>query len=307
MSTEPINSLRARLTTAKATMLARRGDLGEAARVLTELDAAGLAEQDTLDLLAKVHAQSGDLDAADATWARVQATAPEHPGAAAGRATIAAIRRHRRRPRPLARPGRVAVLGAAALAGVVVLGVLLVPSTPVQAGGPDPATVRALRQAAQESRKANALSARLAFQDSAAQVAAARRSAALNSIAARLAQPGILVRQTPTSVEALFAEGLFTSGEALDPTARQRLRQLGVCLAGIGGTITVIGQSVAVRGGPATGGSTVAMDRALVAARELATASGLPLTAFTLVSGDQGAPPFPDVARDRTVIVQITP
>jgi serine/threonine protein kinase len=58
--------------------------------------------------------------------------------------------------------------------------------------------------------------------------------------------------------------------------------------------------------GPTSGGSMVAMARALVAARELAQSSGLPLTAFTLVSADQSDVPCPaDATRNRTVSLLI--
>ena len=64
---------------------------------------------------------------------------------------------------------------------------------------------------------------------------------------------------------------------------------------------------VAVPGGRTSGGSSVAHGRALRAAQQLADGSGLPLTAFTLVSADQADGPFPDAARNRTVSLLVTP
>ncbi len=51
----------------------------------------------------------------------------------------------------------------------------------------------------------------------------------------------------------------------------------------------------------------VALARALVAARQLAHASGRPLTGFALSSGDQTANPFPHPAANRTVTLLMTP
>jgi hypothetical protein len=303
VSAEPINPLRTALTTSQATTIARGGDLTGAAHILTELDTAGRADIAALDLLARVHAQLGDLHAADAAWARVQAAVPDHSGAAAGRATIAAIGGRRWRTRPVLRPGRVGAVATVALAGVVIAIVTFVPKMPAQALSPDPAVVRAQ----QESRRADTLAEQLAARTSADQAAATRLAGALTTIASQLAGPGIVVRRTPGSVEVLFTEGLFSTGDRFTATAGQRLRQLGTRLSGVDGTITVIGQSVALPGGPATGGSSTAMARALAAARELTAASGLPLTAFTLASGDQSEPPFADPVRDRTVIVRVTP
>lgn len=122
--------LRAALRVAEAAALARAGDLTAAVAVLAE--ASGHAE---LDLLARIHAQRGEFEQADLCWARIQATDPEHDGAAAGRATIAAIRSRRLRPRPVLRPLRAAVAGVLIVATVF----LAVADESTDSGAPTPA------------------------------------------------------------------------------------------------------------------------------------------------------------------------
>ncbi|HEV3359338.1 MAG TPA: hypothetical protein VG247_21245 [Pseudonocardiaceae bacterium] len=292
------DTVRADLAIAEATARARAGDLAAARRQLSDVDSVA-----GLDLLARVHAQSGDLDAARACWSRVRAAEPDHPGAEAGLRTIAAIRAHRRLARPLARPSRVAVAAAVVVAGAVAAGVVLLPPA-----APARATTAQDTLALRESRRADQLLHQLAASASASAAANTQRHNTIAAITDRLTEPpipGLLVHGSSDTVEIMFGEGLFVSGERLTATGRQRLRELGTRLAGLPGSITVVGQTVAVPDGPASGGSTVAMSRAIAAAQQLASASGLPLTAFTLASGDQADPPFVDPAQDRTVIVQV--
>lgn len=296
-----MTTVRADLSVAQAAAMARAGDLTGAARLLSDVDSpAGL------DLLARVYAQSGDLDAAHACWTRMQAAEPDHPGAEAGLDMIAAIRARRRFARPVARPSRVAVATAVLVAGAVAAGVVLLPpAAPARATTQDTAAALAGR----ESRRADQLARELSASASASAAVNAERNATITAITDRLTQPpipGLLVHGSSDSVVIMFDDGLFISGERLTATGRQRLRELGARLAGLPGSITVVGQTVAVPGGPASGGSTVAMSRAIVAVQELAAASGLPLSAFTLASGDQANPLFPQPARNRTVIVRVT-
>jgi type VI secretion system protein ImpK len=270
--------------------LARAGDLTGAAAVLATAEAAGNAG---LDLLARIHAQRGDLEQADLCWARVQATDPEHPGAAAGRATIEAIRARRRLRRPLLRPAWVTAAGVIVVAGVIALCGSFA-DDPV-AGTAPPAGCGSTRVAELEQQLA------------AQETTAARHEAALNATAELVAQPGVTVRTAPDTVEIRFPGGLYRTGDQLTADGRQRLRRLGTALSRAGGTITVVGWTVALPGGPPAGGSPVAWSRARAAARELATAGNLPVTRFTLASGDQAAPPFPDPASNRTVTLRISP
>jgi hypothetical protein len=296
------DTVRADLAVAEAAALARAGDLAGARRLLSDVDSPA-----ALDLLARVHAQSGDLDAAEACWTKMRDLPGGPPGdlppAEAGLRTIAAIRAHRRLARPLARPSRVAAVAAVIVAGAVAAGVVLLPpAVPARATTQDTSAVR-------ESRRADQLAHQLAAGASASATANAQRHNTIAAITNRLTQPpipGLLVHGSSSTVEIMFSDGLFVSGERLTATGRERLRELGARLAGMPGSVTVIGQTVAVAGGPASGGSTVAMSRAIAAAQQLADASGRPLTAFTLASGDQADPPFPEPARDRTVIVRVS-
>lgn len=281
------------LAVAEAATLARRGDLRAAARAIVGVDSVP-----ALDLAARIHAQSGDLAAADDCWARVQAVAPDHPGAAAGRATVAAIRSGRRPRRPVLRPARVGALGAVAVAGIVAAAVVLAPPNPRPAAAPIAVGAR---------QRADELQRRLDSHAAARRAARAERTAALDAIASRLSQPGVTVRVDADAVDVSFTHGLFRSGTRFTADGRSFLRRFGAGLGGIGDTITVTGWTVPVPGGPQSGGSTTAWDRAAVAAHELAAASGLPLTRFALASGNQAAPPFPDPVDDRTVTIRIAP
>src|SRR5690606_40161555 len=76
---------------AEAAHLARAGRYDEARRALEALGGATSDDVAVLDLLARVHAQQGDLTAADECWARVESLDPEHTGAREGRRRIRAV------------------------------------------------------------------------------------------------------------------------------------------------------------------------------------------------------------------------
>ncbi|TCC34752.1 hypothetical protein E0H50_12620 [Kribbella sindirgiensis] len=109
------------------------------------------------------------------------------------------------------------------------------------------------------------------------------------------------------AVRVVFTEGVFATGTDLSPAGERALAALGERLPGLQATITVTGYSVVVPGGTNSGGSRTALLRARVATQELSTASGLPLTAFTMQSGDQAHPPYRTDAQNRTVTVTLTP
>jgi len=288
---------------ARARSAARRGHLDEAARLLRDLDATAASSRTALDLLARVHAQRGEFPEADACWVRVQAIDPDDADAAAGRQVIAEIESRRRRTRPVLHPGRVGLL-AAALAGVVVVGTMiwLGPNDP--AAPPDQPTATRLQD---EIQRADELQRRLATLEATRAGSAARLADALDALAADLAMPGVLVEQRPDAVRVVFEEGLFTRSDDIAPAGEALLVELGSQLAGMDVSTTVVGHVVAVPGGRTSGGSVVALARALAAARELADAGGVPLTSFTLVSADQAQGPYPDPARNRTVTLLVAP
>jgi type VI secretion system protein ImpK len=136
---------------------------------------------------------------------------------------------------------------------------------------------------------------------------AAAVASRLDMIQKQVAGPGRLVQRGPSLIRVVFTEGVFSAGTDLSATGQLALESLGQRLAGVKATITVTGYSVVVPGGSSSGGSRTALLRARVATQELSTASGLPLTAFTMQSGDQARPPYHDDAKNRTVTVTLAP
>ncbi|MGV9300538.1 hypothetical protein [Amycolatopsis sp. NPDC003676] len=281
-------ALERELVLAEGADLARRGDY-EAAVALLEPDSAG--DPARLDLLARVHAQSGDLAAADAAWAAVLALQPGNSAAEAGRRVIAKVHSGRLRRRPVRRyllsAGAVVLIGGAIVGGVV-LTTRQPPAPVAMAAKPDDGLRAELdRLRSVESRDA---------------AAAEERQGHLNQLARSLAAPGVVVKAGTDSVTVNFDRSLF-SPNATTPngTGRAALTDWARVLKGQSVRVTVIGHGVAIPGGPSSGGSTVSLARASSAARVLAGASGLPLTAFAVSSADQGANPA------RTVTLEVQP
>lgn len=293
-------SMKAELALYQARAAAWAGDLAEAGRLLDELDTPRSVA--VLDLRARVHAQLGELDEADRCWGQVQELAPDDPGAAQGRRTIERIRAGRRRVRPVVTTGRVSV-AAAALACAVLAG-----GATWLAQGDDTRPQQEAEQVQDlEEQLAASNSARAAARDAQA-AAESRHKQALDDIAGLLAMPGVVVERRDGDVRVFFETGLFgANGVTVSRDGSALLTELGRRLAGMPVDTTIVGHAVAVAGGPATGGAGIALDRAQAAAERLAEGGGLPLTAFTLVSGDQANGPFPDAARNRTVTLVVTP
>ncbi|GAB2713622.1 tetratricopeptide repeat protein [Nocardia thraciensis] len=272
-----------RLTINRAAATARDGDLDHAAQLLDGLDDHAAADVTVLDLRARIHAQNGDLAAADRCWARVLNTAPDHAPARTGRALISRITQGRKsiRPRVQPRPAIAAVTVAiVAAAGAWVL----------TADGPT---------------QTRAVSAALAPAPDLAP--GSRTDHDLDTIIAATTLAGVTPHRRGGDVEAILDAGAFESDTAITTTAANLLTEIGSRTAALPVSITVTGHTVAVAGGPQTGGSTVAWERAAVAATYLAQGSGRPLTAFTLTSADQRDAPHPDPARNRTVTVLLRP
>jgi hypothetical protein len=292
----PIELLRAEIALDRAKAAARAGKLAEAEQSLTGLATTEL-EPSRLDCLARVYAQRGQLDEADACWTRVQAIDPENRAATRGRAEIAVLRGRpwRRRVNRLA---LVALVVGAALA--IVVAALLWPTshrpTNVAAGSvstspsthPSP-SLPPRHQPASPTQKPGPT-----------------QSPAAHALARALSSAGVRARADGASVRITFDRGLFSSDDLITPQGEALLHRLGGRLAGRHGRITVVGHAVAVAGGPSSGGSVVGFARAAVAANELSAASGWPLTAFTLRAADQADGPFPDPARNRTVTLVVT-
>lgn len=94
----------------RAAALARGGALADAGRLL---EAAGGADAQTLDLLARVRAQAGEWLEAERLWLQVLAARPDHAGAQAGLVRLRAGRTGAAWPAA----GPVAVVAMALLAG----------------------------------------------------------------------------------------------------------------------------------------------------------------------------------------------
>jgi hypothetical protein len=299
---EPLRSaMGLHLTLSQARAAARAGELDRAVRLLDGLGAEDASTAAALDLRARVHAQRGELAEADACWARVLVLAPGDPDAAAGRRTVERITSGRR---SVPRAGRVAVAAVAVVGTALAGGAAWLLSGPDSgAHRPSPAAVR-LRE---QTRRADALQQRLDDLRSDGRAAAARHDRRLDGIARRLAVPGVRVRRHAGGVEVLFDTGLFPHDLVISREGAALLERVGGRLAGLDAATTVVGHTVTVPGGPAAGGSPVALARAQVATRYLAQGGGLPLTAFTLATGDQRREPFPDRPRNRTVTLTVVP
>jgi len=83
---------------AGARALARRGRFAEAEGLLDDAWRDAEPSAACLDLRARIHAQQGQLESADACWERAQRLAPGEPAYAAGRRRIARLRSGSRRP-----------------------------------------------------------------------------------------------------------------------------------------------------------------------------------------------------------------
>jgi hypothetical protein len=301
------STLRAALLVARVRTAVRAGDLDEALRLLRAAearDARTVGERpEVLDLFARVHAQRGELDAAATYWRRLQTHDPADPAARAGLTRItrltadgprASLARHRTRTAVVA---AVCALAAVATGAVALTG----DEEPGRPGGTERAAATEQRI---EERVRNELEAAREADRTGEET---RREEAAEALAATLRSPGIRPRVRGGSVEVAFAEGVFSEGAELTPEGAARLATLGEHLTRLDARIAIRGHAATVPDAPRSGGSVLALWRALIAARELSAASGEPLTAFTTSSADQRDAPYPEDARNRTVTVVITP
>jgi hypothetical protein len=282
------------LRRSEAAELARAGDHEAAVRILDELDGD---DPETLDLLARVHAQRGDLPAAKVAWQRLLSRSPEDSAAITGMRLITEITSGKRRKRPL--PMRTVGATAAvvlAMTGTVVL------ITDAPRGPTSDASSTSLSPQPIPSSTANL----------GEQADAARLRGQLQALMNELAGQGVRLELQEPAIHVVFDEGLFLpNGSELSTNGQRELGLLGQRLSGKDVRVTVLGHSVVVKGGPESGGSEVALARAATAAKALARASGRPLTSFTATTAEQSASPHTDSgpgtqARNRTVSLLIT-
>ncbi|HEX7301770.1 hypothetical protein [Lentzea sp.] len=260
---------------ARAADLARAGDHASAQRILEGLG----RDPSTLDLLARVHAQRGDLAAARAVWADVLSQNPEHASALAGTRLIADITGGRRRARPLP----IALIGGSLVVVTVAAALLLQHERPPVAPEPPPVTAQPTAQPV-------------------------TTTAATPALMVLLASPDVRLEAVGAGVRVVFRQGMFLpDSTSLSLQGLQQLERWGPLLRGKEVRVTVVGHGVAVPGGPATGGSTTALARAAAAVEVLAAVGGQPTTAFLLRSAEQSDLPHADAALNRTVTLVVDP
>ncbi|MFF4472311.1 hypothetical protein ACFYZ3_22435 [Streptomyces sp. NPDC001599] len=297
----------------QAQSAARSGDLAAARRLLEDVTGSSAAPpRDVLDLLARVHAQCGEFEEADRCWERVQAADPQDRDAAAGRALVARIRSGRSPARP--RVGKGARLGAVALvaacaasfAGVALADAFDSPSASDSTSAEQRAD-RATARADRATRRAEKLAARVAELEDGAGQRRGELAAQVAGLDRALSFPGVRVERHTGSVRVVFQEALFVGGEQLTPEGAAALAELGRRLAGQDATVKVVGHVAAVPGADVSGGSPLALWRAMVAVRTLSDHSGRPLSSFTTAGGDARHAPHRDIDLNRTVTLTVAP
>jgi flagellar motor protein MotB len=311
---------------ADAARLARSGRYEEAHRVLDELGGEGSEDPAVLDLLARVHAQQGELAEADACWARVQeiheisassgsGPSPSGPGSArasarAGRRRIAALQARR-----LGMPtGRRLAVGALLLAvGAAVAGAVVASSSdsseePGASASPG-GDLDALRdQQDRLTEQLGEVEEELGDDDRATQTPP-------EEVAAGLDGPGTTVSREADGLLITFDEGLFAAEETMTPEGEEALSDLGRRLvdAGLNGPLIVTGHTDDAPlpyGSPYSDRVNLGFARAQTVAEELATDTGIPLDSMGIRSTGTAEPPFPNDsaanrARNNTVTVLV--
>jgi flagellar motor protein MotB len=303
-----------RLARADAARLARAGYYDSARRALDEFAGRDSTEVDALDLLARVHAQQGDLVAADKAWARVERLDPDHTGAHAGRRRIREIWSARR-----SRPGPRA---GAALAALLLVG-----------GGAAAGWSFAPRPVAADPSRDGEVLAELA--DLRGQVTGMREEIGdlradgthtadtataerLRSVRAALDGPLWTVRPDGAALTLTFREAVFLAGGAeMSDDGRAALADVGRRLGRAGASsdldVTVVGHTsdtAPVEGGPYADNAAVGLARALAAAEVVANGAALPLSSVDVATSGDVAPPYPNTdaagrTRNQTVTLTI--
>ncbi|MBC9727897.1 hypothetical protein [Streptomyces sp. TRM68367] len=305
MDRDPGTDLRAELVVARASAAARAGDLDAALRELNRCDDPAVTRHhDVTDLRARVHAQRGELAAAERCWQQLLDEHPQDESAAAG---LDRLRRFRGRG-PAAAVGRARHRFRPAVAVVLCAGAVtaatwaLAPQPPSDAREPQSGSAavardeRDVRQELTEQR------------ERAAAAAEARRTKALDALAKAVRTPGTRVERHEDSVQVVFEQGLFSEAAELTRTGAAQLARVGERLAGQRNLrVGVLGHIAQVPGAPASGGSVTSLWRAMAAARALSDASGRPLAGFSVASAEQRDAPHGTDAANRTVTVILTP
>lgn len=282
---------------------ARGGRYDTARTLLAPLTRLDSTDVDALDLLARIHAQEGDLIAADTAWRRVLVLDPDHKAARAGRSRIhttwSSTPLHRGIPRPIGvAVAAVALVGAGAT--TYWLGGL--GADPGSSGNPDITALE--KQTSTISDEVDELAA--ASQKEEQEPAAAAR------LEKSLEDPRWKVRTAEGHTTLIFHKPVFESGSAvLSAGGAAVLGAVAEELRGLadGSVVTVTGHA----GAPASGGAptgnhsaTLGLARALAAADTL-TGHGLADDLVrTRTAGDLDTPYPATDDRNQTVTVEVT-
>jgi flagellar motor protein MotB len=300
-------------TVAEATQHARAGRYDSARRLLDTAGGPDSDDVEVLDLLARIHAQRGDLARADACWARVEQLDPDHAGAREGRRRIHATWAGRR-PRAGVAAG-AAVVGLLLAAGGAAAGWTLAPR-PADEHTTDPAVAQELARLRDEMGELRASVA--AEPGGAASGAAAPEQAAsdrLREIREALADPRWTATLDARSVVVTFRDPVFQAGGAETSAGGED------ALTGLAGRlrdltdveVTVVGHTsdtAPVPGSPYADNAEVGLARALAGAQVVSSGSGIPLSAVDVASAGDVDPPYPNTdeakrTRNQTVTVTL--
>lgn len=262
---------------ANARTLARQGRYAEAQQLLDQEWGDDEASAACLDLRARIHAQQGQLDEADACWAQAERLRPDEKEFTAGRRRIARLRTSRRvRAVAVARPLALTL----ALAFVAVL--LFAVHNDISE------TRRDQRQLANQLRGAD--------RRQAPSTTPRHESDILGDLHRQLRLPGVRMQRLPHEVMVTFKAGLFHRGTTLTPDGRAALDGLGSGLRRHADEVTVdvVGHtdSRAVRGNPDYRTNIeLGAARAVIVREILRQASGIPTARFSLSTAGSALPP----------------
>ncbi|GHH66195.1 hypothetical protein [Promicromonospora soli] len=295
---------------------ARAGRYDPALRLLDTAGGQDSGDVEVLDLLARVHAQRGDLARADACWASVERLDPEHAGARDGRRRIRETWAGRRST------GGAAVGAAAAClllaGGGAAVGWALAPG-PTSDQGADPAVAQELTRLRHEVGELRATAPSASPSPSGggptSEGAMSEDRAALEEVRDALVDPRWTTTLDARSVVVTFRDPVFLAGGAeTSERGGDMLEGLADRLGDLADVeVTVVGHTsdtVPVPGGPYANNAEVGLVRALAAAQVIASGSGIPLGAVDVASVGDVDPPYPntneaDRVRNQTVTVAV--
>jgi flagellar motor protein MotB len=306
MSATTANLHAIRSAVAEATRHARAGRYDDARLALEDLEGEDVA---ALDLLARIHAQQGDLTAADACWARVERLDDAHAGAREGRRRIRQIWAGTRN-------------GTARGIGIGVAVLLLVGTGAVAAQTlnqedppADPGVADELDRLAGEL---DALrSAEAAAESAPAAPAPVDPEVALQEAREALDDPRWTTAIEGAAVAVTFNTSVFPGGGTeLPESSRDLLAGVAAAVEGLdGAAITVVGHTNDIPTGNGSryeDNTELGLARALAAAEALAAAIDLPLHDISIATSGDDDPPYPntteaDRLKNQTVTLLVTP